>query len=125
MITALKCRCLKGELRNPIRGGALVGNRLMPKCHGQKGRGNDTFLSSSLRVLSLQNEDNNLYLLPRWLVKPQLISMREVLGDPCRGAAAGAAPMQHPLPTRCPWEGTQGWLPRGQSPRDGNAQGWK
>lgn len=33
--------------------------------------------------------------------------------------------MQHPLPTRCPWEGTQGWLPRGQSPRDGNAQGWK
>lgn len=60
----------------------------MPKCHGQKGRGNDTFLLT-LRVFSLQNEDNNLYLLPRWFMKIQFISIRKALGDPCQGAAAG------------------------------------
>lgn len=41
-----KVQVLEGRVEKSHWGGAFLGNGLMPKCHGQKGRGNDTFLSS-------------------------------------------------------------------------------
>lgn len=64
----------------------------------------------TLRVFSLQNEDNNLYLLPRWLMKMQFINIGKALADPRRGAATGVqgvAAKAHPpnLPAACSKQG--------------------